>query len=64
MSIKELEEILGIKESDKIDCPHLDEFGNCKLGLDCTDCEQYYEDWLRGLFIEMTYKRHTKKVSL
>jgi len=46
MSISEMEGYLGIEDKDKIECPYIDENGDCTLGCDCTDCEELYEQWL------------------
>jgi hypothetical protein len=45
MSIVEAEELLGIKEEDKVECPYR-ECENCPLGLDANQCEELYEEYL------------------
>lgn len=49
MGLKELEDLAGIKEEDKIDCPHTGWNGacdTCKLGLSTETCEELYEQYL------------------
>jgi hypothetical protein len=46
ISISEMEDYLGIRNRDKIECPYIDENGDCTLNRDCTDCEELYEQWL------------------
>lgn len=49
MNLIELEELAGIKEDDKIDCPHAGRNGTCdtcKLGLSIEMCEDLYEQYL------------------
>ena len=53
MSIKEMEEMLGIKHAQKYECP----FGNCdddcSKNLTPEDCEEQYEQYLIELVCKM-----------
>lgn len=46
MSTVEMEECLGITESDKVECPHGDDCANCPLGYDADTCAEMYDEWL------------------
>ena len=49
MGLNELERLTGIKEEDKVDCPHAGWNGacdTCKLGLSIETCEELYEQYL------------------
>jgi len=48
MSISEMESVLGIRNEDKIECPHMGDHGcdDCKIGLNLETCIEAYEEWL------------------
>ncbi len=49
MISKELEEMAGIKEEDKSDCPYVGEdltCDDCRMGLVPETCEDLYEQYL------------------
>lgn len=49
MISRELEEMAGIKEEDKSDCPYVGEdltCDGCKMGLSPETCDELYEQYL------------------
>lgn len=57
MSITELEEMVGIEEKNKVECPYYGEDGTCntcEIGLSYERCEELYEVYLLNKVVDDT----------